>query len=121
MGILIDTNIALYLFNGESRIAKLLEGQLVYVSFITELELLGYRHITPDEEQLIRDFLSECVIIDITKDIKESSIKFRKTYGLKLPDAIIAGTAHYLGIPLFSADKDFLVIKEINFVAYEQD
>lgn len=37
---------------------------------------------------------------------------------MKLPDSIIAATAYYLGIPLISADKDFMVVKEINFIAY---
>jgi hypothetical protein len=46
MNILIDTNIALYLLGGDSRIAEVLEGETVYVSFISELELLGYPGIT---------------------------------------------------------------------------
>ncbi len=46
MNILIDTNIALYLLGGDNRIAEVLEGQVVHVSFITELELLGYPNIS---------------------------------------------------------------------------
>jgi len=52
VSILIDTNIALYLFGGDARIADLLEGQVIYVSFITELELLGYPDLSSDEESL---------------------------------------------------------------------
>ncbi len=43
--ILIDTNIALYLLNGDSVVAEILDGKNVYVSFITELELLGFHEI----------------------------------------------------------------------------
>lgn len=39
--LLIDTNIALYLLNGDNTIAELLDGKDVYLSFISELELLG--------------------------------------------------------------------------------
>jgi len=46
MNILIDTNIALYLLGGDEQIANVLDGQVVHVSFITELELLGYPDIT---------------------------------------------------------------------------
>ncbi len=120
MSMLIDTNIALYLFGGDSRIAEVLDGQIIYVSFITELELLGYPSITVDEEKVIVDFLDNCVIIDPNRQIKEASVRFRRRYGLKLPDCIIAATAYYLGIPLISADKDFMRIEEINFVAYER-
>ena len=120
MNILIDTNIALYLLGGDSRIAEVLEGQVVYVSFVTELELLGYPGISNEEEKLIHDFLDDCVIIDVNNQIKDGTVQFRRKYGLKLPDSIIAATAYYLGIPLLSADKDFLVVKEINFIAYER-
>ena len=46
MNILIDTNIALYLFGGDEQVAGVLDGQVVYVSFVTELELLGYPGMT---------------------------------------------------------------------------
>ena len=41
--ILIDTNIALYLLNGDRVVAEILDGKNVYVSFITELELLFHQ------------------------------------------------------------------------------
>ena len=118
MNLLIDTNIALYLFAGEKQVAEFLEGQTIYISFITELELLGYPNITAKEEKVIQDFLNECVIIDVNKQIKNKAIFFRKEYNLKLPDTIIAATTHYLGIPLFSADRDFVNIGEINLIVY---
>ncbi len=57
MNILIDTNIALYLFGGDEQVAGVLDGQAVHVSFITELELLGYPDITDQEDKIIHDFL----------------------------------------------------------------
>ena len=120
MNTLIDTNIALYLLGGDSRIAEVLEGEVVHVSFITELELLGYPGISHEEEKVIHDFLDDCVIIDVNRQIKDGTVQFCRKYGLKLPDSIIAATAYYLGNPLLSADKDFLVVKEIDFIAYER-
>jgi hypothetical protein len=120
MNIIIDTNIALYLLGGDSSIAEVLEGQIVHVSFVTELELLGYPGLNKREEKLIYDFLEDCVIIDVNKRIKDYTIEFLKKYKLKIPDGIIAGTSAYLGIPLLSSDKDFLVVKEIDFIAYER-
>lgn len=119
MNILIDTNIALYLFGGDEQIAGVLDGQVVHVSFVTELELLGYPGITEQEDKLIRDFLDDCVVLDMNEHIKSKTVQFRKQYGLKLPDCIIAATAYYLGIPIFSADTDFLPVKEIDLMAYK--
>ena len=42
-----------------------------------------------------------------------NTINIRKTNNLKLPDAIIAATAHYLNIPLITADKGFKTIDDI--------
>lgn len=42
---IIDTNIVLYILNGNKELAGLLDEKEIYVSFITELELLGYKGI----------------------------------------------------------------------------
>lgn len=41
--ILADTNILLYLLNGNDTLMQLLHGKIIYVSFITELELIGFQ------------------------------------------------------------------------------
>lgn len=43
INILLDTNIVLYLLNGDSVLQQYLQGKSLYVSFINELELLGTR------------------------------------------------------------------------------
>lgn len=43
---LIDTNIALYLLGGDKDLAEIIQGSKLYVSFITQLELLGYQGIS---------------------------------------------------------------------------
>ena len=121
MNILIDTNIALYLFGGDEQIAGVLDGQVVHVSFVTELELLGYQGITEQEDKLIREFLDDCVVIDLNEHIKSRTVELRRQYGLKLPDCIIAATASYLGIPIFSADTDFKPVKEIDLMLYKRN
>jgi predicted nucleic acid-binding protein len=120
MNILVDTNIALYLFGGDEQVSGVLDGQVVHASFVTELELLGYPGIAIEEEKLIRHFLDDCVVIDLNGQIKSKTIQLRRQYGLKLPDSIIAATACYLGIPLFSADMDFRAVKEIDLMVYER-
>jgi predicted nucleic acid-binding protein len=117
--ILIDTNIALYLFNGDQDLAAELQDKEAYVSFINELELLGYKGITKQEESWMELFLDECSIMDFNEGIKNITIDLRRKYKLKLPDAIIAATAIFLGIPLISADSHFEKIVDLVFIKYQ--
>ena len=116
---LLDTNVILYLLNGDNTVADLINGKQIYVSFITELELLGYQEITEEEHQRINEFLAECTIININKQIKERTIQIRQHQKIKLPDSIIAATSHYLNIPLISLDSDFKNVEGISVIVYE--
>jgi len=116
---LLDTNVILYLLNGDKTVADLINGKQVYVSFITELELLGYQEITEEEHHRINEFLAECTIININKQIKERTIQIRQHQKIKLPDSIIAATSHYLNIPLISSDSDFKNVEGISVIVYE--
>jgi predicted nucleic acid-binding protein len=51
--------------------------------------------------------------------MKKIYVSLRKTYQLKLADAMIAATAISSGIPLITADKQFRKVTEINLIAYE--
>lgn len=119
--ILVDTNIVLYLLNGSDTLETILQGKDIYLSFITELELVGFRNITTKEEQQIGDLLIDCAIISLNNRIKEKYIEIRKKYHLKLADAIIAATSLVFNIPLISADKQFKTIKELNLITYQHN
>jgi predicted nucleic acid-binding protein len=118
--IFLDTNIVLYLLSGDETVAEILDGRTIFVSFITELELLGYKGIRPEEQLRIESLLLDATIIDINSVIKKITIDLRKTNSIKLPDAIVAATAHYLNIPLMTADKDLAKLAEVTIVLYEK-
>jgi len=115
----LDTNIILYLLNGDETLAEFLNGKQLYISVITELELLAYKGITEQEEKVILDFISQCKIINITNVVKEETIRIRKAYNTKLPDSIIIATALYLDLPLITADIDFKQVDELILIHYE--
>jgi predicted nucleic acid-binding protein len=119
-GMLIDTNIALYLLSGDETIAEILDKTNVYISVISELELLGYQDITNGEKEKIKEFIKDCIIIELNEAIKTLTIDLKQSIKIKLPDAIIAATAMYLNIPLISADIGFEKINEIQFIKYEK-
>ncbi len=117
---LIDTNIALYLLGGNKTIAQIVDGSQIFVSFITELELLGYKNINLKEQQSVKRFLNDCIIIELNEEIKKLTIDMRQKYQIKLPDSIIAASAIFADIPLLTADKGFKKITKLNLALFEQ-
>ena len=91
------------------------------MSFISELELLGFKGIKPEESNWIELFFEDCSIMNYNNGIKEITIDLRRKYNIKLSDAIIAATAIFLGMPLLSADSYFDKINELIFVLYQPD
>ena len=116
--ILVDTNILIYLLNGSKTIEEILTGKKIYISFITELELLGFKNISAKQEKLLQNLLNDCVILPLNERIKINYISLRKTSSLKLADSIIAATALAVNITLFSADKQLKQIKELDLLLF---
>ena len=116
----LDTNILLYLLQGDKTLAEVLDKRQIYISFITQLELLSFSSLTKQETNVIHELLKECVIIDINSEIKNLTIIYRQKYKIRLPDTIIAATSLYLDLPLITADADFKRIEELNLIFYER-
>ena len=119
--IVVDTNALIYFFNGNEKVANALEGEILYISSITEIELLSFSKLDEENEQQIRYFLEDdnCRLIELIPDIKERTISIRKKHRIKLPDAIIAATAIFLGIPLLTFDAGFAKIDDLDLVLLE--
>jgi len=91
---LVDSNIIIYSYSEQYEYLRdLLYHELVYVSEISRVEVLGYHKLTPDEESYHQDFFKLIPIIYPTKEIFDKSIQVRRRYNLKLGDSIIAATA----------------------------
>ncbi|GAA0879829.1 hypothetical protein GCM10009119_27980 [Algoriphagus jejuensis] len=72
-----------------------------------------------ETQQQIKNLLAECTILDLTQDVKELTIEFRRKFKIKLPDSIIAASAYFTKIPLLTSDKEFRKIEELNLLIYE--
>ncbi len=82
---LLDTNIILYILGGDEIMANYLFNKVLYTSIICEIELLSYKSISLNEENKIKNFLSQFRIISIDNAVKEIAIQLRKNYTLKVP------------------------------------
>lgn len=118
--IVLDTNICLYLLNGDRQLAAMLEDQALRISQITRMELLSYSGITRDELKRVDVFLETWPVEPIHAAIEDLAIRLRRKYRLKLPDSIIAATACHHDSPLMTADRKLeLLIPEVQVVRYE--
>lgn len=115
----VDTNIILYILSGDKTISRYLYQQKLYTSIICEIELLSFANLTSKQEEQIKKFIGEFSIMSIDESIKKQAIILRKTYSLKLPDSIVAGTAISLDLPLVTADKQFKKIEQLQIDFYE--
>ena len=105
--IFVDTNILIYALEGNDIITRNIAGKEIYISEITEVELLGMYQISKKEIELIKKLLAECYIVNFNGEIKETAISIKQKFNIKLPDAIIAASCIYLDLPFFTTDKGF--------------
>ncbi|BBD70178.1 hypothetical protein NIES4072_65440 [Nostoc commune NIES-4072] len=93
-----DTNIFIYYLADEPTVnslftEKFLNLHEVLISPIIRMELLSFVGLEKQEEQAIKDLLSQFYSVPLLREIEEQTIQLRRQYKIKLPDAIIAATA----------------------------
>lgn len=90
---------------------------LPIISAITEIELLCWKTATDKDMQILENFLQEIEIIEISQTIKYKTAAIRKTYNIKLADAIIAATGLIHNLNLVTRNsKDFENVKELTLI-----
>ncbi len=114
----LDTNIVLYLLNGDKNLCHILDQKVLYISFITEIELIGYHKISKKKRLEVKQFIDDCIVIDMNSEIKKQAIEIRNQYNPKNGDCLIAAASIYSGLPFITSDKGFSKIKEMNLVLY---
>jgi predicted nucleic acid-binding protein len=106
---LLDTNVIIFASKQKIDMSSLLEKyDDFYVSVITFMEVYGYEFENEQEKELIDELFEGLEIVEISREIAEQAIIYRKnkTKKIKLPDAIILATAKYLGADLITDDWD---------------
>ncbi len=107
--LLVDTNFLIYLLNGNLVITPYLNNHF-FVSEITEMEMLRVRNLSSTALSIRKRLIENCFIVNFNSDIKEIAIRIKQKSTIKLPDAIVAASAMYMGFPLITADSDFTKI-----------
>lgn len=118
--VVVDTDILVDYFRKYEKSEKLLEklkqGEfIIYFSAITETELVSGSECNVYEVKVrVLDFLSNFTKIHIDNKVAVKAGDFRRIYGIRIPDAVIAATAYLTKSKLITRNlKDFEKIKEI--------
>jgi predicted nucleic acid-binding protein len=110
MRVVVDTSLLIDLAAGDTSAAVALDQQEIYVSIITCIEFLSWPKLTeaglPIAESLLNQYNTE----DIGRAVRDKAAFIKRTFGLKLPDAVIAATALHLKAPLITRDKGFQMV-----------
>ena len=117
--ILADTNTLIYLDSGNLEVAALLKDKEIYISFITEIELLGFSMLSRAKLLQLKEMIAGMYIIEMTGLQKQITLDLKQKRKLKTPDAIIAAAAIERNIPLITADKAFGKISELQCILFE--
>ncbi|GAA4396089.1 hypothetical protein GCM10023187_03800 [Nibrella viscosa] len=108
-----DTNALGYLQLNHPTVVALLDGKQVFVSELTEIELLCNPNLSKTERKLTQELLDDCYIITLNEQIKRIAIQIRLSTRMKLIDAIVAATGVWLDIPILTHDNGFERAKNV--------
>ena len=115
--ILCDTNVIIETLKGDEKTIKIMESiglENIAISSVTVMELY-FGALNKKELNKIKKHLKALNIVHFDNDVSELAVSmiesYSKSYGLQIPDAIIAATALSLEIKLFTLNlKDFRYI-----------
>jgi predicted nucleic acid-binding protein len=114
---LIDTNSVVDILDNKlpTLSANLIENCINNISVVTKIELLSWQNGKDFQYKILERYISESNIISLTNSIVSETIHIRKSYQLKIPDAIIAAKVY--GYTLITRNvKDFELIKDLKIL-----
>ncbi len=112
MPLLLDTNVLIYNLQGalssevKASIRQAMDTQQAYISVITRIEVLGWKGYNDTTLRQMGQLLSKLREIPLAEGVVQDTIRIRKQFGLKLPDAVIAASAAVNGLPLLTGNVD---------------
>ena len=112
MNLVLDTNIVVYLQKG--LLAKSMPAGTYFLSAITEIELFSFPGLTANHESALRDLLQDVSVVGIDAAVSREAIRLRRDHRLRVPDAIVAGTAIALNAQLLTNDQRLLSVPGLN-------
>ena len=121
--LLLDTNVLIYHLNlalspqVTQQLGEALKAQQVFISVITRIEMLAWKGHTEESMRQTTDLIEQLPEFGLSEPVITQAITIRKTFALKLPDAVIAATAMCHGLQLVTANEaDFKRVAGLSLV-----
>ncbi len=109
--LLLDTNILIYLSKGDISLSDFAKGNdSLFISAITIMEVKGFKFKSLIEEAMINTMCDKMGHVYIDDAIVKEVIRIRKQKKMKLPDAIILGSAIVYDQILVTRNSDDFVV-----------
>lgn len=86
------------------------------ISVITEIEALSWLNPDKSKEAVVKSFIEDSNILNLSPDIVAQCVKIRRSQKVKTPDAIIAATAIVHNLTLITSDNDFNNIQDLKII-----
>ncbi len=87
------------------------------ISFVSEIELQVWQPPNPSDLAIYAAFVAGSTVLGISSPLISEAIRIRRTYPIKLPDALIAATAIVNDRTLVADnDKDFAKITTLKYL-----
>ncbi|MBI2888805.1 MAG: type II toxin-antitoxin system VapC family toxin [Candidatus Liptonbacteria bacterium] len=116
----LDTNAVIYHLKGQlvntSVVQEAFDGDApVYVSVITQLELLSFPSLTDAEASRIEELLAAVALIPVDSQIARLAASVRRVHRVGVSDSVIAATALFTGSILLTRNvRDFMKVKGLS-------
>ena len=110
--LLLDTNAVVKLLRGDSRLQQITSSaNRLCISVVTLLEFRSFRGLTANDSNIFNRWAARIDVIDLRHDapnLLDAIVAIRLGKALRLPDAIIAGTAVALSLQLVTNDQQLI-------------
>ena len=109
--LLLDTNVLIYHIrlaltdDVTQQLGEALKAGRAFIGVITRIEMLAWTGHSDESLRQTTDLISLLPELPMSEAVIEQAIQVRKTFGLKLPDAVIAATALAHGLQLMTANE----------------
>lgn len=102
----LDSNIVIYAAKPENAFLIDWLKEEVYVSAITQVEVLGYPDLERTDEEKFMLIFEQTQVLAVSQAVIEKAIEFRRIRRISLGDAIIAATAHLNNLELLTRNAN---------------
>ncbi|MEQ8189720.1 MAG: PIN domain-containing protein [Candidatus Eremiobacterota bacterium] len=119
---LLDTNAIIALLQGNNDLLNLLKNaDWIAISVISLIEFLAFPNLSDKDREYFDQFSKRVELVNLSSnetELIDLIIDLRKKYKIKLPDAIIAGSAIHNKASLITKDKQLKIITQLTLIEF---